>query len=68
MKTLEKLSFPKLENEFLENILRQLANQHNIIQMFFYQTALFRVLTSYYPYRKKYGCTTATTEQMGKKS
>jgi hypothetical protein len=35
MKTLEKLSFPKLENEFLENILRQLVNQHNIIQMFF---------------------------------
>ncbi|MFV5684559.1 hypothetical protein ACM55I_03845 [Flavobacterium sp. GB2R13] len=35
MKTLEKLSFPKLENEFLENILRQLVNQHTIIQMFF---------------------------------
>lgn len=35
MKTSEKLSFPKLENEFLENILRQLVNQHNIIQMFF---------------------------------
>ena len=35
MKTLEKLSFPKLENEFLENILRQLVNQHNVIQMFF---------------------------------
>ncbi|MES2804084.1 MAG: hypothetical protein V4652_00845 [Bacteroidota bacterium] len=35
MKTLEKLSFPKLENEFLENILRQLVNQHTIIQIFF---------------------------------
>ena len=35
MKTLEKHSFPKLENEYLENILRQLVNQHNIIQMFF---------------------------------
>ena len=35
MKTLEKLSFPKLENEYLENILRQLVNQHTIIQMFF---------------------------------
>lgn len=35
MKTSEKLSFPKLENEFLENILRQLANQYTISQMFF---------------------------------
>jgi hypothetical protein len=35
MKTSEKLSFPKLENEFLENILRQLVNQYTIIQMFF---------------------------------
>ncbi|RKS95590.1 hypothetical protein BC952_1283 [Flavobacterium limicola] len=35
MKTLEKLSFPKLENEFLENILRQLVNQYAVIQMFF---------------------------------
>lgn len=35
MKTLEKLKFPKLENEYLENILRQLINQHNIIQLFF---------------------------------
>lgn len=35
MKTSKKLSFPNLENEFLENILRQLVNQHNIIQMFF---------------------------------
>lgn len=35
MKTLEKLSFPKLENEFLENILRQLVNQYTIAQMFF---------------------------------
>ncbi|SHL79221.1 hypothetical protein [Flavobacterium xinjiangense] len=35
MKTSKKLSFPKLENEFLENILRQLVNQHSIIQMFF---------------------------------
>lgn len=35
MKTSKKLSFPKLENEFLENILRQLVNQHAVIQMFF---------------------------------
>lgn len=35
MKTLEKLSFPKLENDYLENILRQLINKYNIIQIFF---------------------------------
>lgn len=35
MKTSKKITFPKLENEFLENILRQLINQHHIIQMFF---------------------------------
>jgi hypothetical protein len=35
MKTSKKLSFPKLENEFLENILRQLVNQYIIIQIFF---------------------------------
>lgn len=35
MKTLKKLSFPKLENEYLENILRQLIHKYNIIQMFF---------------------------------
>lgn len=35
MKTSKNITFPKLENEFLENILRQLVNQHNIIQMFF---------------------------------
>lgn len=35
MKTLEKLSFPQLENEFLENILRQLVNQYTVIQLFF---------------------------------
>ena len=35
MKTSKKISFPKLENEYLENILRQLINQYNIIQMFF---------------------------------
>ncbi|MBS7233933.1 hypothetical protein KHA90_23245 [Flavobacterium psychroterrae] len=35
MKTTEKLSFQKLENEFLENILRQLVNQYTIIQIFF---------------------------------
>jgi len=35
MKTIEKLSFPKLENEYLENMLRQLVHQYNIIQMFF---------------------------------
>ena len=35
MKTSEKLTLPKLENEYLENILRQLVHQYNIIQMFF---------------------------------
>lgn len=35
MKTLEKLSFPKLENEYLENILRQLIHQYNVTQIFF---------------------------------
>nr|WP_315156435.1 hypothetical protein [uncultured Flavobacterium sp.] len=35
MKTTKKLSFPKLENEFLENILRQLVNQYTVIQLFF---------------------------------
>jgi hypothetical protein len=35
MKTTKKPSFPKLENEFLENILRQLVNQYTIAQMFF---------------------------------
>jgi hypothetical protein len=35
MKTSKKLSFPKLENEFLENILRQLVNQYTIVQLFF---------------------------------
>jgi len=35
MKTSEKLSFPKLENQYVENILRQLVNKHNVIQMFF---------------------------------
>ena len=35
MKTYEKLLFPKLENEYLENILRQLVNKYNIIEIFF---------------------------------
>lgn len=35
MKTSKKLLFPKLENEYLENILRQLVNQHTFIQIFF---------------------------------
>lgn len=35
MKTSKKLTFPKLENEFLENILRQLVNQYSVIQIFF---------------------------------
>ena len=35
MKTTKKLSLPKLENEFLENILRQLVNQYAIVQVFF---------------------------------
>lgn len=40
MKTLEKLSFPKLENEYLENILRQLVNQYSIIEIFFTRHSL----------------------------
>ncbi|MBW4361618.1 hypothetical protein [Flavobacterium taihuense] len=39
MKTSKKLSFPKLENEFLENILRQLVNQYAVIQLFFTKQA-----------------------------
>ncbi|MFY0483312.1 hypothetical protein ACI6PS_11970 [Flavobacterium sp. PLA-1-15] len=35
MKTSEKRRFPKLENEYLENIVRQLVSQYTIIQMFF---------------------------------
>ncbi|MWB95135.1 hypothetical protein GON26_12255 [Flavobacterium sp. GA093] len=35
MKTLEKITFPELENEYLENILRELINKYNIIQLFF---------------------------------
>ncbi|MFC5978825.1 hypothetical protein [Flavobacterium salmonis] len=35
MKTAAKLSFPKLQNEYLENILRQLVSQHSIVQVFF---------------------------------
>ncbi|REH00996.1 hypothetical protein [Flavobacterium aquicola] len=35
MKTSKKLSYPKLENEFLENILGQLVNQYTIVQIFF---------------------------------
>lgn len=35
MKTSKKLSFPQLENEFLENILRQLVNQYAVVQVFF---------------------------------
>lgn len=35
MKTSKKRTFPKLDNEFVGNLLGQLVNQHNIIQMFF---------------------------------
>jgi hypothetical protein len=35
MKTSKKLSFAKLENEFLENILRQLVSQYTVVQLFF---------------------------------
>ena len=35
MKASKKLTFPKLDNEYVANILRQLVNQHSIIQMFF---------------------------------
>jgi hypothetical protein len=41
MKTSKKLSFPKVEIEFLENILRQLVNQYAVIQMFFTKQELF---------------------------
>ncbi|KAF2342268.1 hypothetical protein [Flavobacterium tistrianum] len=46
MKTLEKLTFPQLENEYLENILRELAGKYNIVQMFFTraQSSLFSKL------------------------
>ncbi|WJS95286.1 hypothetical protein NYQ10_02250 [Flavobacterium johnsoniae] len=35
MKASKKLTFPKLDNEFIENILRQLVNQYSVIQIFF---------------------------------
>lgn len=35
MKTIEKLTFPQIENEYVENILRELAGKINIVQMFF---------------------------------
>lgn len=35
MKASKKITFPKLDNEFVENILRQLVNQYNVIQIFF---------------------------------
>ncbi|MEL1254752.1 hypothetical protein AAEO57_13260 [Flavobacterium sp. DGU38] len=35
MKTAAKLSFPKLQNEYIANILRQLVSQHSIVQVFF---------------------------------
>jgi len=35
MKSLKKTTFPELENEFLEDVLRQLVNQYKIVQMFF---------------------------------
>ena len=35
MKASKKLAFPKLDNEFVENILRQLVNQYSVIQIFF---------------------------------
>lgn len=37
MKTLKQASFPQIENEFLENILRQLVNQYAVIQMFYHK-------------------------------
>jgi hypothetical protein len=59
----EKLSFPKLENEFLENILRQLVNQHMSFRCFFTKQLLRVFIPA--SYWKKYGCW-AATEQMGK--
>ncbi|MBP4142618.1 hypothetical protein J3S90_12480 [Flavobacterium sp. P4023] len=46
MKPSEQLSFSKLENDYLENILRELVNQYNIIQMFFtkHPSSLFSYL------------------------
>ena len=37
MKTSKKITFPTLDNEFLENILRQLVHQQSIVQIFFAQ-------------------------------
>lgn len=44
MKTSEKLSFPALENEYLENILRQLVSKHAVLQLFFTRTPNFAQL------------------------
>lgn len=35
MKTLKKITFPGLANEYLENILRQLVLQHAVLQVFY---------------------------------
>lgn len=35
METSKKITFPTLQNEYLENILRQLVNQHAVCQMFY---------------------------------
>lgn len=35
MKTLKPLSFPALENEYLESILLQMINRYDIVQMFY---------------------------------
>lgn len=35
MKTSEKLSFPVLKNEYVENILRQLLHQYAVCQVFY---------------------------------
>jgi len=37
MKTSNHSSFPKIENEFLENILRQLVSQYAVIQLFYHK-------------------------------
>lgn len=46
MKTSEKITFPELQNEYLQNILRQLVQQYNIVEMFFtrQQSSVFSYL------------------------
>lgn len=62
MKTAAKLSFPKLQNEYIANILRQLVSQHTIVQIFFTgePSPLFSQLIIHT--EKKHNCPTAKAE------